>query len=319
MSLQTAGRNATRTKQVKQSDWRNQTERGNTFFLSVLITVARYLGRNASRLLLIPITFYFVLTGKEAKQASKNYLRRILGKQATFKNIFKHFYYFSTISLDRFFLLVRKHKQFHIITHNNDIIHRLHEQKKGCLLFVSHIGSFDMLRILAIKKQTMPIKILMNKNHNAMAMQLIDKLDPNLSDSIIDANQFMPDLILKIKDNVAQGNMVGIMVDRLREHEASVGCSLLGDKIQLPSMPWLLANLLQVPIVCCFGLYCGKNNYTIYFEATAEKPPVARKQRAKFAAESAQEYCQRMEHYLALQPYNWFNFYDFWKDESTQH
>lgn len=29
-------------------------------------------------------------------------------------------------------------------------------------------------------------------------------------------------------------------------------------------------------------------------------------------------YAQRLEHYARQEPYNWFNFYDFWQQDPTQ-
>ncbi len=62
-----------------------------------------------------------------------------------------------------------------------------------------------------------------------------------------------------------------------------------------------------------FGLYRGGNRYDLYFETFAEHivHPAPRARRAAATSGRAQ-FAARLEHYTRLDPYNWFNFYDFW-------
>ena len=145
------------------------------------------------------------------------------------------------------------------------------------------------------------------------------KLDPDLISDIIDAKQYMPDIMLAINDCINAGDMVGIMVDRVRGSEQSMECILFDGKTVLPAGPWLLAAMLNVPIVACFGLYCGGNKYQIHFETIPLKTVTRRREREQAIAQAIQTYCQRIEYYLSLQPYNWFNFYDFWNDDTFSH
>ena len=126
--------------------WQNQTERGHPFFVHILITVAKCFGRTPSRLLLIPVTCYFLLTGTAARRASRNYLRRVLSKPPLWRDLFLHFYSFASVSMDRFFLMLDKHQKFSIELHGQEVFDTLRANKQGCLLFVSHLGSFDAMR-----------------------------------------------------------------------------------------------------------------------------------------------------------------------------
>jgi len=74
----------------------------------------------------------------------------------------------------------------------------------------------------------------------------------------------------------------------------------------------VIAALLELPVVLCFGLYRGGNRYDLYFETFAEQIRLARGDRAAQLGAWAQRFARRLEHYTRLDPYNWFNFYDFW-------
>jgi len=50
----------------------------------------------------------------------------------------------------------------------------------------------------------------------------------------------------------------------------------------------------------------------VYFETLAQRIQIPRTERTVRLAEWTQRYAARLEHYTRLDPYNWFNFYDFW-------
>jgi predicted LPLAT superfamily acyltransferase len=296
--------------------WIGQREVGSRFFLAILIWVAFKLGRAPARILLIFITGYFYLTGTKARKASRNYLQRRLKRKPRWSETFHHFYFFAAVTLDRLFLLTGKFSDFAVTIHGGSIFTDLKATRRGCLLFVSHLGSFDAMRIPGAREQALPISILMDRGHNSMAMQLITRLDPVLAGRVIDARQPKAELVLKMNDILMQGGMIGIMVDRLHEQETGIECSLLGGNVKLPAGPWQLASALQVPVVLCFGLYHGRNRYSVHFEKFDCQISNRRRERNAAMENYVQLYCQRLEHYLSLEPYNWFNFYEFWKDDT---
>ena len=166
---------------MNDARWQNQTERGHPFFVNILIAVAKYFGRTPSRLLLIPITCYFLLTGTTARRASRSYLQRVLSKPPSWRDLFLHFYCFASVSIDRFFLMLGNYKKFSIKLDGQEIFDTLRNNKQGCLLFVSHIGSFDAMRIPGITKKALPIRMLMDKDHNSMAMKVLEKTRPGFN------------------------------------------------------------------------------------------------------------------------------------------
>jgi predicted LPLAT superfamily acyltransferase len=70
--------------------------------------------------------------------------------------------------------------------------------------------------------------------------------------------------------------------------------------------------------VLCFSLYRGGNRYDLYFEPFADTLAVERARREEHLRELTARFAARLEHYAREAPYNWFNFYDFWKIEPSQ-
>ena len=66
-----------------------------------------------------------------------------------------------------------------------------------------------------------------------------------------------------------------------------------------------LAALLRRPIVLMFGIYLGGNRYEVHYEPL----PLEGSDVQRLAA----RYAERLAYHARRAPYNWFNFYDFWK------
>ena len=66
-------------------------------------------------------------------------------------------------------------------------------------------------------------------------------------------------------------------------------------------------------MVLCFGLYLGGNRYRLVFEPFGERVEIPRHARGPALDALIARYAQRLEHYIHVAPYNWFNFYDFWQ------
>ena len=296
--------------------WEQQRERSTVAALRLMIWSSLFFGRFIIRLVLWPIVGYFLLTSPKAIRASKHALRRLLSREPTWRDTAKHFYYFAACALDRLYLLKDTRHKFRIDVSRPDEVAQLAASGTGCLLLVAHLGSFEPLRKLGTTERKLPITILMDRKQGQMLVQMLERINPNFALQIIDAAQRGPELVLQLKDALQAGRMVCIMADRARADERAFNVDFCGSRARFPEGPWALAGALEVPVLLGFGLYRGGRHYSAHFELFSERVQAARPQRAAQLQAYAQAYAQRLEHYARLAPYNWFNFFDYWADES---
>jgi predicted LPLAT superfamily acyltransferase len=306
--------NAIGAKTLPAHRWGDLPERGSPTSLRLIAWIAVHIGRWATRLLLYPITWYFVFSAREARPVSYDYLRRVRGRPARWWHVFRHFHCFAATILDRLYLLRGEFERFDVTLHEKEILLREIESGKGCILLGSHLGSFEVLRTLGVTQQNFPLKVLMDTAHNRNITRFLDALNEKIAGTVIVPDR--PDTLLRVKEDLDAGFLIGMLGDRLSSGDKTTQCQFLGAPATFPAGPILLAAIMHCPVILFFGLYRGGNHYDIYFEHFAEEIALDRECRLEDVQHWMQRYAGRLEYYARLAPYNWFNFYSLWDQPS---
>jgi len=290
--------------------WVDFPERGAPGLLRLIGWIAIYGGRWTARLLLYPITLYFLICGNAIRRVSQQYLQRVRGRPAHWWHVFRHLYFFAATILDRIYLLKGAFEHYDVTFYGKGILNRQIENRKGCILLGSHLGSFEVLRTLGVTQRDLPLKVLMNIVHNENITRFFDAINEKIADTVIVADR--PDTLLKVKESLDAGFFIGMLGDRASSDGRTTRCQFLGAPATFPAGPILLAASMHCPVILFFGLYRGRNRYEIHFEPFAERIILSRDHRTEDIQHWMQHYVERLEHYARLAPYNWFNFYPFW-------
>jgi len=293
-------------------EWTEQKERSNPFALRLICSIALHLPRCVTRLFLWPITFYYYLLSPKIRFSSRQYLRRLPNKQGSIWQVIRHIHHFASTILDRVYFLTDQFQKFDIKINNKDCLDSAMASGKGAILLGSHVGSFEAMRCLAIRHKQLPLKILMYRDHNAMSTKVLDELNPDVANSVI--NLADDSALLKMKEALDQGCLIGMLGDRVLEGEKKVVCNLLGEEVLLPAGPFSLALMLGVPVVGFFGIYEGGNRYQVQHSLLYSGEKIARAERDSQVSILTQQYVDSIEKVLKDFSYNWFNFYDYWRD-----
>lgn len=301
---------AVEAKPLHAPGWVELPERGTPGLLRLSGWIALHLGRWMARLLLYPITLYFVITGKAARAGSREYLSRLRNRPVRWWHVFRHFHSFAATILDRVYLLKGKFDQFQVTVHQRETLHRQVETGRGCILLGSHLGSFEVLRAIGVTQQEFPLKVLMDVEHNEQITMFLDSLNQEIASTVIVPDR--PDTLLRVKESLDAGYLIGILGDRPTSDGKTVKCDFLGAPATFPAGPFLLAAMMHCPIILFFGIYRGGNRYDIYFEKFADEVALNRERRAEELQLWVQRYVKRLENFALLAPFNWFNFYPFW-------
>ena len=292
--------------------WFQQGERGSPFLVQLILWIALNVGRPPARMLLYPISLYFFLTAADQRKASRLYLRRVLQEEPHAGQILRHIHCFAATILDRVYLLSNHHQDYRIELNNVRAVLDVVDSHRACLLLGSHIGGFEVLRALALEERPFPLKILMYPQHNRTLTDLLTGLNPELADTVIPLGQV--DTVIQVHESLSNGVVVGMLGDRAAHNDKTVACNFLGGKAHFPVGPAVLAATMRVPTILFIGLYRANKHYEVHFERLPDLDISDRATRQQQIQQWMQGYAERLEPHVRCQPYNWFNFYDFWEE-----
>jgi predicted LPLAT superfamily acyltransferase len=297
------------------ADWMRRPERSNMLMLRTMSWISLRLGRPAGRLVLRGIAVYFLLFAPASRRASRLYLARALARPPRWPDIYRHFLWFASTIHDRIYLLNQRFDLFDISVHGEQVLQQHMARGQGILLFGAHMGSFEVIRALGRRHTGLKVAMAMYEENARKLNQMLSAINPSAQQDVIGLGRF--DSMLQIKDCLEQGTMVGMLADRGLGADATQAFALLGAEAPLPLGPFRMAAILRQPVIFMAGLYMGKNRYEIHFEQLADFSQTAGAQRQAEMEHAMARYAELLEKHCRHAPYNWFNFFDFWRPSNA--
>ncbi|WP_342617334.1 acyl-CoA synthetase [Rhodoferax sp. GW822-FHT02A01] len=302
------------SKAGQNPEWMLRKERGSVFWLHAMAQLSLRLGRRLTRLLVFCIALYFLLAAPAARRASRDYLTRCLQRRPGWIDVYRHFLAFASTIHDRVYFLNGSTNLFDIRTHGAEAVKVLHHGQQGLLLFGSHLGSFEVLHTLAREESGMRVCLAMYPENARMINSALRAINPSLVQEIIALGHARS--ILLMHQRLQEGAMVGILADRATGASDYEEVMFLGTQASFPLGPFRMAAMLRQPLYFMAGLYQGANRYDVHFEKLSDFSDTTNAGREVLARELMHAYVAVLERHCRAAPYNWFNFYDFWKPDS---
>ncbi len=298
-----------------RAEWQKNPERSSALMLRVMTLISLRLGRSASRLVLYGIAAYFLLFAPAARRMSRNYLRRVLKLPSAaavgWLHLYRHFLSFASAIHDRVYLLNDRFDLFDIRIHGQALIDRIVADGQGVFLVGAHMGSFEVLRAVGRKQPGLRVAMVMFEDNARKINAALSAINPESHQDIIALGHI--DSMIQVHELLAGGTVVGMLADRSLGKDDTRPISFLGDAAELPLGPFRMAAILKRPVIFMTGLYRGGKRYDIHFEPLADFSALPPRGRTAAVEAAMTRYAALLEKYCYSAPYNWFNFFDFWR------
>lgn len=265
----------------------------------------------------------------------KNILKQVAQKWRKNYQIYSNFYEFGCAICDKIAAWLGKinHKDIEvrdIEAIKNELL-TSKKSKKGQILVVSHFGNIEVCRALRNNIGEIPLVILMYEKIAQDFIALLKGLSKHKEsntkqDSITNAGIMLVDdldmdSIFRLKELLENGVNIGIMGDRVAISQSSnsknAKFDFLGKSAYFPQGAFLLAGVLNAKISM---LWCEKikGKYTIELEQISQVPVVFGRESTKEAQikKLMQKYVDSLQKRAIANPKSWFNFYDFWGNQT---
>ena len=300
--------------------WAARREQGSRLALRLMAWIAVTLGRPAARLLLHPISLYYLLFAATPRRHSARYLGRVLGRPATWGDLYRHIHTFACTVLDRVYFVRGQLQNFELQVHGDAGCDETIAQRRGGFLLGAHLGSFESLHAAGKSFPGMRVTMVMYPDNARKIHGVLQAVAPDFELAVIGIGN--PGSTLAIRDALDGGHLVGLLGDRVlgtaSARSGSIEIPFLGVPALFSDGPLRLAMLLRRRVIFMVGLYLGGRRYDVRFETLADftAAPADPATREQLVQATLRDYVARLERLCREAPYNWFNFYDYWREDS---
>lgn len=267
-------------------------------------------GRRASRIPLHAATAYFFLFSPRARRAASRYLRLALGRRPCLHERYRHLAYFATTIHDRVFLANGRADLFDLTLEGGELLGEQCAAGRGAILLGAHLGSFQIVGALGRRIGGVRMSMAMYEENARKMRELMVAIAPDEDNDVVPLGRI--DSMLRIAERLDAGAFVGILGDRTIGREPLHAATLLGRGVHLPTGPMRLAAALGSRVIFMAGLYRGGNRYHIVFADVADFAGLHGAARTAAIPAAVERYAELIERQCRSDPYNWFNFYEFW-------
>jgi predicted LPLAT superfamily acyltransferase len=299
----------------RPAEWIGNRERGSRALLRIMAFLSMRLGRKLSRIPLLGIAAYFFLFGPRARRESRRYLRRALGRKPSARDRFRQILYFATTIHDRVYLINEQYETFRITIEGETLMLEQAERGTGAFLMGAHMGSFEVIGSVGRRRPGLQVSMAMYEDNARKINSILAAINPKVRPDIISLGHL--DAMLKVAERLDCGAFVGLLGDRTLGEEPVHAVSILGERAYLPTGPMRAAAILRRSVIFMVGLYRGGNHYHVVFEPVADFSASSLKTRDEAVRDAVERYAALLDKYCRSDPFNWFNFFDFWQE--SQH
>jgi predicted LPLAT superfamily acyltransferase len=290
--------------------WAGLAERGALWGLAFVAASYRLLGRRACTWVMAPIVAFFFLTGTRQRVASRAYLARVLNRQPSLADSFRHFMDFAGRALDAFAAWSGAIPRDRMHASRADAAF----DTRGGLLVVCHHGNAELSHALMDPDLRRRLTVLVHTRHAENYNRLLATHRGEAAARMLQVTELGPDAAMMLRERVEAGEWIAIAADRVPVLSKGRVCRVpfLGDDAEFSQGPWILAALLDCPIHLLFCRRVGDGQWQLSVEPFADKIELPRGAREQALAGWTARYAARLERECREAPFQWYNFYDFW-------
>ena len=318
------GRKIWRTSSTNTSWWR-MAERGSCLGMMLLALSQRILGRRVTSWWLHPIVFYFLLTGRPAREASFRYFARLNEASSVdahvprpgWRTAYRHMLSFAQSGLDKIAAWSGRLSMDDVEFEDRAAFNALSASGRGALIIGAHLGNLEMTRALAVTGGHARITAIVYVEHAKRFNSVLAKAHDDFGMQLVHVTNMGPATAMMMQQRIEAGELLVIVGDRVPArdsalHGRTTEAAFLGAPARFAQGPYVLAHSLGCPVYLFFCLK-ESGRYRLYFEPFAERVMLPRTERTERLRGYAQQYADRLEFFCRKAPYQWFNFFDFWQ------
>lgn len=294
------------------SEWKGKTRGGLTGY-KIFIATLKYLGLPFAYFLLRFVAlWFFAFSPRSFRIIFHFYNKRMgYGKWRSLISVYRNYYVFGQVILDKTAVMGGFNAKFSFDFDGEEHLRKMVSDGTGGLLISAHIGNFEMAGHMLERLNTRVNIIMLDAEHEKIREYLSEFTKKSFNIIPIGNDNAH---VYQISEALNNHEIICMHGDRFMPGSKTMSGTLLGAEAGLPTGPFYLAMKYGVPVSYVFAMKEKKTHY--HFYAT---PPLFYAQQNTLAGRNNMlknmlgDYLSEVEKKIRQYPYQWFNYYEFWK------
>ena len=288
--------------------WTGQTD-GTSWMQRALIAMLRVVDVRVLYGVMAVVVPFYMMFNRRGYRSMREYFRHhgYRGLQTVW-HIYRNHYIFGQIVIDRFAVFAGKRYKF--CDNGKEVIDQYLEKPGGFVMLSSHVGNYEIVGCTLNARQK-KINALVYGGETETIMAHRRRLMAEHNIELITAGGDMSH-VLKMNAAINAGEVMSMHADRLFGSTKYIECLFLGENAAFPMGPFAFAAQKEVPVFAVFLMKVRTKEYRfVVKELKASEQKNARGR----AEDLARQYAAVLENVIKEYPYQWFNYFDFWRKE----
>jgi len=280
---------------------------GHVFFYALL----RIGGQSLTYLFLYPVIFVYVLASRKINRNAAPYFRKPSpdhGRLRLRLDVFKNVLSFGKVLVDRGWMGLNPDVELAGSFEDSEKLCEIIRAKKGVVLVIAHVGNWQT-SLVRLQSLDVDVHALMELDVERVSKHFFE-LRGETPFHIIDVHGFMGGMIDAVTA-LQKGGLVLMMADRMHKGRAEE-VEFLGGKVRFPVAAYHLAATAGSPVVILLSAKTGRKSYTMALWDIMY-PDQNGKGGKEGLKDCARRFSAALERYVEQYPYQWYNFFDIWK------
>lgn len=292
----------------RNREWSGKTG-GTSWMQSSLICMMRIVDLRFFYGIMAAVVPFYMLFSHKGYLAAYRFLRQRMGygRFKSFIGVYKNHYSFGQVVLDRFATYAGK--KFETEIEGLDIFNQYEDDDKGMIMLGSHIGNYELVGY-NLRSEKKSVNAVVFAGETETMMRNRTKIMSANNMTLIPIKNDMSHLF-GINDALEKGGIVSIHADRIMGNIKAFQCPFFSENAKFASGPFTLAYRRNVPAIAVFAMKEKYDKYHIYI---SDIKKLSEAEDGKSSPEKmAFAFASELERIVRKYPFQWFNYYDFWK------
>ena len=228
------------------------------------------------------------------------------GRIKSFLKVYANHFRFGQVIIDRYAAYAGKKFRFEL--DGNERFMELVHGERGFVQLSSHAGNYEMVGY-GLTSTAKKINGLFYGGESKVMMDFRRKILAMHNVNLIEVDESMSH-IFNMNAAIDRGEIVSMTGDRLFGSSKAIKCMFLGKEASFPMGPFALAVQKEVPMLAVFSMRY-KGRYRVYVRDIEQDESLPIRARM---TDMAKKFASELENVVRMYPTQWFNYYDFWKD-----